>query len=169
MFIVYRLQWQQQRTAANPLPTDRTYTGQEQDTTGLMFYHARFYDPYLNQWIQPDTIVPDAGNVADYNRYSYVRNNPLRYKDDTGHTPWDVIDVGFWVWSAKDFLQNPTWANAGWLALDTVSLLPIIPSPGYLTRGGRIFVNLSADAVTHSDELVRLASRLQNSIPWGAA
>ena len=37
------------------LQTDRTlrwtqgtaYTGQEQDTTGLMYYHARFFDPAL--------------------------------------------------------------------------------------------------------------------------
>jgi RHS repeat-associated protein len=24
----------------------------------LYFYGARFYDPYLNRWIQPDSIIP---------------------------------------------------------------------------------------------------------------
>jgi hypothetical protein len=27
---------------------------------GLMFYNARWYDPYLNRYTQPDSIVPLA-------------------------------------------------------------------------------------------------------------
>ena len=68
------------------LDTDRTYTGQVSDETltGLMFYNARYYDPLLRRFISPDTIVPDPGNPQDLNRYSYVRNNPVRYNDPTG-------------------------------------------------------------------------------------
>jgi hypothetical protein len=50
-----------------------------------MYYNARFYSPYLNRWLQPDTIVPEASNPQDLNRYSYVRGNPLKYTDPTGH------------------------------------------------------------------------------------
>lgn len=32
-----------------------------------------------------DSVVPNAGNPQDLNRYSYVRNNPLRHTDSTGH------------------------------------------------------------------------------------
>jgi hypothetical protein len=39
---------------------------------------------------QPDTIVPDPANPQDWNRYSYARNNPLKYTDPTGHRP--IID-----------------------------------------------------------------------------
>jgi hypothetical protein len=35
--------------------------------------------------VQPDTVVPEPGNPQDFNRYTYVRNNPLRYTDPTGH------------------------------------------------------------------------------------
>ena len=35
--------------------------------------------------MQPDSIVPNPGNPQDLNRYSYVRNNPVRYTDPTGH------------------------------------------------------------------------------------
>jgi hypothetical protein len=39
----------------------------------------------MGQFISPDTLVPDPSNVQDYNRYMYVRGNPLRYKDPSGH------------------------------------------------------------------------------------
>jgi len=41
--------------------------------------------PYINHFLQPDTIVPGATNPQAWNRYSYVLNNPLRYIDPTGH------------------------------------------------------------------------------------
>ncbi len=53
---------------------------------GLMFYNARMYDPYLNHFTQPDTIVPDPYNPQDWSRYSYARYNPVRYTDPSGHT-----------------------------------------------------------------------------------
>jgi len=67
--------------------TDYGYTGQRNldSGIGLMDYKARFYSPYLNRFIQPDTIVPDPINPQSWNRYSYVYGNPLRYIDSTGH------------------------------------------------------------------------------------
>jgi len=65
-----------QRTSTGTLPTDRTYTGQEQDTTGLMYYRARYYDGSLGTFVSPDTVVPQPGVVAHYNRFAYVRGNP---------------------------------------------------------------------------------------------
>jgi RHS repeat-associated protein len=66
-------------------PTLRRYTGQYQADTGLMFYQARFFDPYLNRWTQPDPIIQDPNNPQDYDRYAYVRNNPIKYNDPTGY------------------------------------------------------------------------------------
>lgn len=51
----------------------------------MYFYNARYYDPYLNRFLSPDSIIPDPQNPQDLNRYSYTRNNPLRYTDPTGH------------------------------------------------------------------------------------
>jgi RHS repeat-associated protein len=71
--------------------TDFGYTFQRNlPDTGLMDYDARFYLPALGRFSQPDTLVPDAGNPQNLNRYAYVRDNPLRYADPTGH--W--IDEG---------------------------------------------------------------------------
>lgn len=62
------------------------YTGQElDDSTGLYFYNARYYDPILARFIQADTVVPSPFDPQTVNRYSYVQNNPLVYTDPTGH------------------------------------------------------------------------------------
>ena len=74
-------------TAGTPAGTDSfTYTGQRTDGyINLMYYGSRWYDPYLNRWTQPDPIIPDPNNPQDYDRYAYVRNNPVNYNDPTGH------------------------------------------------------------------------------------
>jgi hypothetical protein len=41
--------------------------------------------PYINHFLSADTIVPGYSDPQNLNRYSYVRNNPLRYNDPTGH------------------------------------------------------------------------------------
>ena len=62
------------------------YTGKEQDSsTGLYFYEARYYDPVLGRFISADTIVPSVTDPQALNRYSYARNNPIIFNDPTGH------------------------------------------------------------------------------------
>jgi RHS repeat-associated protein len=86
--------------------TSLNYTGQRLDGTGLLYYHARYYDPVLARFVSADSVVPGAGaltvapsdataqaawaaggggarNPQALNRYSYVNNNPLRYTDPT--------------------------------------------------------------------------------------
>lgn len=67
--------------------TDYGYTGQRNldSGIGLMDYKARFFPPYINRFIQPDTIIPDPYNPQDLNRFVYVRNNSLNYVDPSGH------------------------------------------------------------------------------------
>jgi len=67
------------------MPTSYNFTGQRLDTTGLLYFGARYYHPYLNRWIQPDTIVPDPGNPQSLNRFAYSYNNPVKYRDPSGH------------------------------------------------------------------------------------
>ncbi|VVH66173.1 hypothetical protein BSPLISOX_597 [uncultured Gammaproteobacteria bacterium] len=58
------------------------YTGKERnDNSGLYYYGARYLAPWLTRWISPDSV----GVVDGLNLYVYVRNNPLKYRDPTGH------------------------------------------------------------------------------------
>ena len=62
------------------------YTGKEQDdSTGLYFYEARYYDPVLGRFISADTIVPNPSDPQSMNRYAYALNNPILYNDPSGH------------------------------------------------------------------------------------
>ena len=44
--------------------TTLNYTGQRLDGTGLVYYHARYYDPSLARFVSPDSIVPGASPGA---------------------------------------------------------------------------------------------------------
>jgi len=76
------------RWSTGTMPTTIGYTGQRADaSTGLYFYNARYYSPYLNRFISADTIVPQIYNPQSLNRFTYVYNDPLIYIDPTGHEP----------------------------------------------------------------------------------
>ncbi|RIK33445.1 MAG: hypothetical protein DCC55_34920, partial [Chloroflexi bacterium] len=73
--------------------TDFGFTGQRDESSfGLMDFNARYYSSRLGMFIQPDTIIPDPTQGYDWNRFLYVRGNPLKYNDPTGHCG-DITDV----------------------------------------------------------------------------
>ena len=69
------------------LQTDRTFTGQKSDASGLMYYNARYYDPALGAFISPDTIIPDPGRVIDYNRFLICAWESAQVFGSSGHCP----------------------------------------------------------------------------------
>jgi RHS repeat-associated protein len=67
--------------------TDKLFTGQRLDDTGLYYYGARYYEPTIGRFLSPDSISPNFMNPQSFNRYSYVFNNPLKYNDPSGSWP----------------------------------------------------------------------------------
>ena len=60
---------------------------------GLIYMNARYYLPQIGRFVSPDTMVPEPGNPQSYNRYAYVRNNPMNFTDPSGHMVSDGCDL----------------------------------------------------------------------------
>jgi len=83
-------------SASDPNHPNRfLFTGREFDAdTGLYYYRARYYNPYIGRFLQTDP-AGDAPNL-----YSYCRNNPLYWVDHSGLAPelnWDNEEKRY-VW-----------------------------------------------------------------------
>jgi RHS repeat-associated protein len=66
---------------------DRGYTGHEHlQGVKLVHMNGRLYDPKLKRFLSPDNYIQNASNTQNFNRYSYVLNNPLMYIDPSGET-----------------------------------------------------------------------------------
>lgn len=89
------------RTEPTANLTDRGYTGHKSNNLGsndlgLIYMNARYYVPYINRFLSADSIVPNPANPQSYNRYSYARNNPLKFIDPTGHAEYCYDCGGSW-------------------------------------------------------------------------
>jgi len=75
------------------------FTGQRfEAATGIYDYGARWYDPQLGRFLQPDPVVPDPLDPQSLNRYAYVRNDPVNATDPTGNVPiWE----GYYGWGGS--------------------------------------------------------------------
>lgn len=58
-----------------------TYTGREDDGTGLLHYRHRYYSPIWGRFVSEDPLGLAAGDV---NLYRYVANSPLQARDPSG-------------------------------------------------------------------------------------
>src|SRR6185312_9528970 len=57
------------------------YTGRENDSDGLYYYRARYYNPMMKRFISEDPAgITDGLN----NFYAYVGDSPLIYSDPYG-------------------------------------------------------------------------------------
>jgi RHS repeat-associated protein len=65
---------------------DIGYTGHKHDSDlGLTYMQARYYDPVLGRFYGNDPVGYVAKNpVHSFGRYTYVNNNPYKYKDPDG-------------------------------------------------------------------------------------
>jgi RHS repeat-associated protein len=77
----YRPQGEIAESTGTPEP--RGFAGQRHDSTGLLYLHARYYDPELGRFLSPDLIIDGEATIG-LNRYAYAANNPVNNRDTTG-------------------------------------------------------------------------------------
>jgi RHS repeat-associated protein len=70
-----------QQYQSGSLGTNKGFTGQYADATGLDYYNARYYDPVAGVFLSADTV---QGNTKGMNPYGYVQGNPETWSDPTG-------------------------------------------------------------------------------------
>jgi hypothetical protein len=107
------LPWAETWTAmTDTVPITQTnfhFTGQREEADiGLYDYKARWLalaepmlsdsfgianDAQLGRFVQPDPIVPDPGDPQSLNRYTYAKNNPVRFTDPSGYFSEDQIEA----------------------------------------------------------------------------
>jgi RHS repeat-associated protein len=87
-------------TAANPF----TYTGREDDGTGLMYYRARYYDPNLEVFISQDPLG-DAQRYVQGNPISFV--DPLGLDPDLNLIPLDKKNKNLRQWAQSSIPDSP--------------------------------------------------------------
>ena len=135
------------------------YTGELQDPVrGLVYLRARHYYPVVGRFLQRDGFGGFSKQPQSLNRYSYVRNNPLRFIDPSGHYADQVLLTHFGCesWSCVEaaFQNGGTHAGLwGWLDVllraedgDEISTYAFYAGTGalltgrFITLGGRIMV-----------------------------
>ncbi|MCG7566171.1 FG-GAP-like repeat-containing protein [Pseudoalteromonas sp. CnMc7-15] len=67
-------------------PSEQGYTGHKQlDHLDIIHMKGRIYDATLGRFLQADPFIQAPLNGQNYNRYSYVLNNPMSMTDPSGH------------------------------------------------------------------------------------
>ncbi|MCC1495823.1 RHS repeat-associated core domain-containing protein [Alcanivorax sp. 1008] len=100
--------------------TQKGFTGHEMlDEVGLIHMGGRVYDPTLGRFLSTDPVVQQDYNLQNYNRYTYVLNNPVSYTDPTGYflqaaVAYTVFAVG--VTTVLAVAASPYIATAYFLA-----------------------------------------------------
>lgn len=70
------------------------FTGQEKDDLAKLYnYNARLYDMQLGRFITADWVIQSEGDPQSFNRFSYARNNPIRFTDPTGNRFSDFFEA----------------------------------------------------------------------------
>jgi len=147
---------------------DLRFTGQRlEDYIKLYWYDSRWYDTYLNRWIQPDSIIPDSYNSQSYDRYQYAYSNPVRYTDSSGHcidgiTTWAcIVFFGGLLLKAIDY---------GWTAYDAYQSGKVLADPD-ASREDKLLAGLNIGLAAlfeaaEPDDLLPVGLPLDDAARW---
>lgn len=60
------------------------FAGHYEDATSLTYMKARYYSAVTGRFLSPDPVGVDPMTGANFNRYWYANNNPMKYVDPDG-------------------------------------------------------------------------------------
>ncbi len=118
--------------------TTKGYTGHEMfDDVGIVHMNGRIYDPVIGRFLQADPVVQDTSDLQAFNRYAYVRNNPLSLTDPSGYfwsSAWSDIKnayktmdpLGYEVLHKSHQLTQASWRETGRLFIKVPELQAVV-------------------------------------------
>ena len=157
-------EWQQIQAT-----TPRGYTDHEHlNNLGVIHMNGRIYDPVLGRFLSPDPVVQFPHDTQGFNRYAYVRNNPLRYVDPsgfcieasssgTGDESGDCLEEI--IFEAARMVADQTWAGNADLWLQA-AMFNALPGLAFLDWYGEF----PAGGDPALEEVVVTGSRLESSV-----
>jgi len=95
------------------------FTGHERDLeSGTDYMGARYFQSSLERFMSPDPSTESitSSRPTSWNRYEYVRNNPVKSFDATGRAPTDIhqgtSELILWIVGFDlDFARSVAWEN----------------------------------------------------------
>ena len=125
-------------TTGSPDGVRYQFSGRERDTDWLYYYRARYYNPHLARFLQPDPL----GHAGGANPYVYAANNPLSFIDPSGLRTYTVHGC---CQSTESRERWATFSN---------ELIASDPDVRVVNWSGRIFFDVVPSTKAASDALV---------------
>lgn len=121
-----QLIWQQtytpfggrQQSIATAAPNDVWFHEKPTDeSTGLQYFGARWYDPVLGRFMGMDPVGPKLSDIHSFNAFLYGNGNPYRFRDPDGRdSTAQIIDYQATIAAQS----GDRLALAGWAAFGAV-------------------------------------------------
>ncbi|MBN2039233.1 MAG: hypothetical protein JW864_04270 [Spirochaetes bacterium] len=147
------------------------YNSQELDKeTGLYYYNSRQYNAEIGRFVTADTVIDGELDTQGWNRYSYCKNNPIMYKDPTGHEGAAAAPgpaLGGYAANGAAFAAAMNGGNAAAVAAATAGAAAAMPGAnpygqyGYLTAD--VFGKMHVTNNTSGDPMAMLIALLNPS------
>lgn len=136
------------------------------DSTGLSYMGARYYDPVLGRFMGVDPVDFQTDNLHSFNRYTYANNNPYKFIDPSGEYAELGLEVASLALGVFSFQKNVDAGNygaaavdAGGVAFDAVmSVIPFVPG----------LASVAVDAVRGGENIASFGKTLTTAenAPW---
>ncbi len=82
------------------------FTGEQVDSTGLVYLQARMYDPSSGRFLQKDPLPKSGSGITGWNRYAYVGDNPTIGVDPSGQCADPAPGGGGVHYCVERFIQE---------------------------------------------------------------
>ncbi|MFJ4257460.1 RHS repeat-associated core domain-containing protein [Pseudomonas monteilii] len=129
------------------------------DSTGLSYMGARYYDPVLGRFTGVDPVDFQTDNLHSFNRYTYTNNNPYKFTDKNGKYAELVIEGASIALGTYSFQKNIDAGNYGNAVVDAagvafdaaMSIIPFAPGVAGIginaIRGGEKAADIASPAI----------------------